>query len=105
METRIDAVRVTASGDPLFTADAIELTWQTAQGVPGMTLQIAHRALREAIATGSDRVGVSLVAAATDAVASGRGEPGSPNTDGAIQTRLTLPGLDDGATRRRGRQR
>jgi type II secretory pathway predicted ATPase ExeA len=105
LETRIAAVREPATDEPLFTPDAIELAWQTAQGVPGMTLQIAHRALREAIATGSDRVGVSLVATATAAVASGRGEPGAPNTDGAIQTRLTLPGLDDDVPRRRGRQR
>jgi type II secretory pathway predicted ATPase ExeA len=105
-----DAVPV----DSFITEEAMDILGQTALGNPGMLLALAHAGVREAIATGNRQIDAAVARIVThDAgVASSPPERARKpaDDDGAIQTRLSLPGLEDpveaGSTaRRRGRQR
>lgn len=110
---RVESVR-DPKADPLFTPDALRYIGELSQGNPGVALALAHTAVREAIATGRGAVDTVVASGASVAVLAQRGPATRPRTadddEGAIQTRLSLPGLDKAAetpplTRRRGQQR
>lgn len=94
--------------DPFLTAEAIQVIHEAGAGLPGRILALAHAALREAIATGGRQVDLRVATAVTSEDANQ--EDTTETESSAIQTRLALPGFDEGAesqsvTRRRGRQR
>ena len=116
LQSRIDAVRDgSVIGSPVLSGTAIEIIWQTASGNPGTAIAIAHAAIREVIATRSQVVSASLVQAvvtnfASQVARAARADsPIAPFREDVVQTRLSLPGVDEGpeqspATRRRRRQ-
>jgi type II secretory pathway predicted ATPase ExeA len=117
LQSRLDAVRIEPAIDAaaLLSGAAIEIIWQTAGGNPGTALTLAHAAIREMIATGSERIGAGMaqtvvtafanqVASAAQAVS-----PAVTLREDVVQTRLTLPGFEESPrptaqARRRGRQ-
>ena len=110
---RVESVR-DPEADPLFTPEALRHIGELSQGSPGVALALAHAAVREAIATGRGAVDTIVASSAAVAVLAQRGPAPRPRTadddEGAIQTRLSLPGLDQAAEtpplpRRRGQQR
>lgn len=110
---RVEAVRepfgpLTEQANPFFDERALGILLDAAGGLPGALLALAHAAVREAIATGRDQVDPVTVEAVTRGAGSRAGELSS--ADPVIQTRLSLPGLDETAepaptSRRRGQQR
>ncbi|MBA2469055.1 MAG: AAA family ATPase [Chloroflexia bacterium] len=99
--------------EPFISEPALEIMLAASAGNPGDLLRLAHTAVREAIATGGQRVDAATARAVTRA-ASTPGGPSFPPTiasgDAAIQTRLVLPGVDDASepsasSRRRRQQR
>ena len=104
LDARIAAVRANRHVEP-FTPAAIDTLWQATGGNPGAVTNLAHRCLREAIATGANQVEAGLVSRVAETPDEDPVRTAAPG--GPIQTRLTLPGLDERATpsRRRGRQR
>jgi len=104
LDTRIAGMRLPGgdSGD-LLTQDASTRIRQETGGVPGAIVTLARRCLREAIATGEMPIARETV----DRVLASPDEVTEVAIEGPIQTRLTLPGMDDPAapSRRRGRLR
>ncbi len=104
IDERIAAVRHGNHGD-IFTPIAMEALWQATGGTPGAMMHLAHRCLREAIATGETRIDAGLVTRIAESPVVEVTRAAAPEEP--IQTRLTLPGMDETAapSRRRGRQR
>ncbi len=104
LDVRTAAVRTSCHGE-IFTPAAIDTLWQETGGNPGAITNLAHRCLRDAIATGATQVEAGLVSRVAESPEEDPARAVAP--EGPIQTRLTLPGLDERATtsRRRGRQR
>jgi type II secretory pathway predicted ATPase ExeA len=104
LDARIAAVRGNRHVEP-FTPAALDTLWQETGGNAGAVTNLAHRCLREAIATGATQVEAGLVSRVAETPDEDPVRATAP--EGPIQTRLTLPGLDERATpsRRRGRQR
>lgn len=108
LEGRVEAVRDPAAGgapsEPFISEGALDILFAISGGIPGTLLAVAHAAVREAIATGRRRVETMTAEAVTR-----MGREGA-SREPAIQTRLSLPDMDDadapGSTmRRRGQQR
>jgi type II secretory pathway predicted ATPase ExeA len=113
LTTRAAAVR-DREADPLFTANALRSIARSSQGNPALALAIAHTVVREAIATGRMAVDAVVANNASVAVLALQGPTtrirAADGDEGAIQTRLSLPGMEDVAeapplTRRRRQQR
>lgn len=114
---RIDAVRDRGTSEanttgPFIRDQALTIMLDASNGSPGGLLALAHLAVREAIATGQRHVD-ALTAEAVTQVVPAQGEESQralASVDPVIQTRLSLPGVDDAdapvsGSRRRGRQR
>lgn len=108
LEGRVDAVRDPAvrkaTDEPFVSDGALTVLLEVSGGIPGALLTLAHAALREAIATGRRQVETMTAEAVT------RLEREGASQEPVIQTRLSLPGVDDAdtpgpASRRRGQQR
>ena len=95
---------------PLFTPDALRAIGETSQGNPGAALVLAQAAVREAIATGKQEVDAVVAHTVTAAFGAAQGPSRARDDEAAIQTRLSLPGMEDVAgtampPRRRRQQR
>jgi len=121
LEGRVDAVRDLAvreaNAEPFVTDGALNILLEVSGGMAGSLLTLAHAAVREAIATGQQRIETMTAEAVTEMLPAQGGaahqakDISSREREPVIQTRLSLPGVDVAETgalatvRRRGRQR
>jgi len=109
LEGRVATMRDREPADPFFDGGAVTILQEAAAGNTRRLLELAHAAVREAIATGRPKVDreTALAAVGTalhDDASTRRTAPVEP----VIQTRLLLPEVDadqSPGARRRGRQR
>lgn len=111
LEGRVTAMRDAPMGQPFFDDGAVAMLLGAAGGNARRLLELAHAAVREAIATGRPDVDAATAQAVVDGVHHGGAvtQTGARETP-VIQTRLLLPEVDPGqatpaGVRRRGRQR
>jgi len=101
------------AAEPFISEPALEIMLAASGGNPGGLLALAHAAVREVIATGGygvDAVTAHAVSQASPTTAGSSFPTAVASGDGAIQTRLVLPGVDDASepatsSRRRRQQR